>query len=117
MSAPPRSQPTATAVAEGLGLADEWGERVMYVVMVAPECAPVAQAGGLGEVVFGLSRELEIRGNAVEIILPRYRCMRDDQIYGMTVSYRDLWVPWYDGAVRCTVWFGFVHGRKCYFIE
>ena len=89
----------------------------MYVVMVSPECAPVAQAGGLGEVVFGLSRELEILGNAVEIILPRYRCMREDQIYGMSVSFDDLWVPWYDGAVRCTVWFGFVHGRKCYFIE
>lgn len=89
----------------------------VYVVMVAPECAPVAQAGGLGEVVFGLSRELEIRGNAVEIILPRYRCMRDDQIYNMSLSYGDLWVPWYDGAIRCTVWFGFVHGRKCYFIE
>lgn len=89
----------------------------MYVVMVSPECAPVAQAGGLGEVVFGLSRELEIRGNAVEIILPRYRNIRQDQIYGMCVSYADLWVPWYDGAVRCTVWFGFVHGRKCYFIE
>jgi starch synthase len=89
----------------------------LYVVMVAPECAPVAQAGGLGEVVFGLSRELEIRGNAVEVILPKYRCMRYDQIYGMTVTYQDLWVPWYGGAVRCTVWFGFVHGRKCYFVE
>ena len=33
----------------------------MFVVMVASECAPVAQAGGLGEVVFGLSRELELR--------------------------------------------------------
>jgi starch synthase len=85
--------------------------------MVAPECAPVAQAGGLGEVVFGLSRELEVRGNSVEIILPKYRCMRYDQIYGLCVAYEDLWVPWYDGAVRCTVWFGFVHGRKCYFIE
>lgn len=89
----------------------------MYIVMVAPECAPVAQAGGLGEVVYGLSRELEIRGNAVEIILPKYRCMRYDQIYGMSVSYQDLWVPWHDGKVHCTVWFGFVHGRKCYFIE
>jgi starch synthase len=29
----------------------------VFVVMVASECAPVAQAGGLGEVVFGLSRE------------------------------------------------------------
>jgi starch synthase len=30
------------------------------------------QAGGLGDVVFGLSRELELRGSAVEIVLPKY---------------------------------------------
>ncbi len=89
----------------------------MFVVMVASECAPVAQAGGLGEVVFGLTRELELRGNAVEIVLPKYDCMRYDRIYGLTVAYHDLWVPWYGGAVHCTVWFGFVDGRKCFFIE
>jgi len=89
----------------------------VYVVMVASECAPVAQAGGLGDVVFGLSRELELRGNAVEIVLPKYDCMRYDRIYGLTVAYQDLWVPWYSGAIRCTVWFGFVEGRKCFFIE
>ena len=89
----------------------------MFVVMVASECAPVAQAGGLGQVVFGLSRELELRGHAVEIILPKYECMRYDQVVGLTVAYRDLWVPWYSGFVRCTVWFGFVHGRKYFFIE
>ncbi len=89
----------------------------MFVVMVASECAPVAQAGGLGEVVFGLSRELELRGNAVEIVLPMYDCMRYDRIYGLTVAYEDLWVPWFSGAVPCTVWFGFVEGRKCFFIE
>ena len=85
--------------------------------MVASECAPVAQAGGLGEVVFGLSRELELRGHTVEIIMPKYDCMRYDQIFGLSVSYQDLWVPWYDGFVRCTVWFGFVHGRRCFFLE
>jgi starch synthase len=85
--------------------------------MVTPECAPVAQAGGVGDVVFGLSRELELRGNAVEIILPRYDCLRTDQIWGLTLDYRDLWVPWYGGAVHCSVWFGLVHGRKCFFIE
>ena len=52
--------------------------------MIASECAPVAQAGGLGEVVFGLSRELELRGNAVEIILPKYDCMRYDRIYALS---------------------------------
>ena len=89
----------------------------MFVVMVASECAPVAQAGGLGQVVFGLSRELELRGHAVEIILPKYDCMHYDQVFGLTVAYQDLQVPWYSGSVHCTVWFGFVHGRKCFFIE
>lgn len=89
----------------------------MYVVMLASECAPVAKVGGLGDVVYGLSRELEIRGNAVEIILPKYDCMNYRHIWGLTVSYENLWVTWFNYHVRCTVYFGFVHGRKCYFIE
>jgi starch synthase len=89
----------------------------MYVVMVAPECSPVVQVGGLADVVAGLSRELENRGNAVEIILPKYDRMRYDRICGLTVDYRDLWVPWYGGAIHCSVYFGFVEGRKCFFIE
>jgi starch synthase len=89
----------------------------MYVVMIASECAPVAKVGGLGDVVYGLSRELEIRGHSVEIILPKYDCMRYDHIYGLQITYENLWVPWFNYHIRCTVWFGFVHGRKCYFIE
>jgi starch synthase len=89
----------------------------VYVVMVASECAPVAQVGGLAEVVFGLSRELEIRGHAVEIVLPKYDCMRHGEIFNLEAIERDLMVPWYSGTIPCTVWFGFVHGRKCFFIE
>jgi starch synthase len=89
----------------------------VYVVMVAPECAPVAKAGGLGDVVFGLSRELEIRGHAVEIVLPKYGCMRYGDVWDLHVCYDDLRVPWYGGELHCAVWFGYVHGRKCFFIE
>jgi starch synthase len=89
----------------------------VYVVMVAAECAPAAKAGGLGDVVSGLSRELELRGNAVEIILPKYASMRHSDIWDLQPSYHDLWVPWYGDAVRCTVWFGSADGRKCFFIE
>jgi starch synthase len=89
----------------------------MYIIQIASECAPVAKVGGLGDVVFGLSRELEIRGHSVEIILPKYDCLRYEQIYGLQPTFNDLWVPWYGGAVHCTVYFGFVHGRKCFFIE
>ena len=89
----------------------------MYIVQVASECAPVIKAGGLGDVVYGLSRELEIRGHTVEIILPKYDCMRYDQIWGLHEAYRDLRVPWYDAAISCTVFCGWVHGRQCFFIE
>ena len=89
----------------------------LFIAMVASECAPVAKVGGLGDVVFGLSRELEIRGNNVEIFLPKYDCLRYDQIYDLQLTYKDLWVPWNGGAIHCSVYFGFVHGRKCFFIE
>ncbi len=89
----------------------------MYVVMIAPECSPVAKVGGLADVVFGLAREVELRGHAVEIILPKYDVMRYDQIWGLTTSYENLYVPWYGGAIHTTVHFGFVHGRKCFFID
>jgi starch synthase len=87
------------------------------IVMVAAECAPAAKAGGLGDAVSGLSRQLEVRGNAVEIILPKYEGLRRSDIWDLAPSYHDLWVPWYGGAVRCTVWSGYAGGRKCFFID
>ncbi len=89
----------------------------MYIVMIAPECTPVAKVGGLADVVSGLSTELALRGHSVDIILPKYDCMRYDHVWDMRVAMDDLWVPWWDGKVHCTVFFGFVYGRTCYFIE
>jgi starch synthase len=89
----------------------------LFIVQIAPEMAPVAKVGGLADVVFGLTRELAIRGNHVEIILPKYDSMRYDHIYNLQVDYQDLWVPWYDGAIHCTVYFGMVYDRRCFFIE
>jgi starch synthase len=89
----------------------------IFIVHITPEMAPVAKVGGLADVVFGLTRELAIRANHVEIILPKYDNMRYDHIWGLTPAYNDLWVPWYEGAIHCTVYFGFVHERKCFFIE
>ena len=82
----------------------------MYIVQIASECAPVIKAGGLGDVVYGLSRELAVRGHNVEVILPKYDCMRYDQIFGWHEAYRDLMVPWYgakhqvSSLVRLGVW-------------
>jgi starch synthase len=89
----------------------------MYIVQIASECAPVIKAGGLGDVVYGLSRELEGRGHTVELILPKYAEMRYDHVWGMHDAYLNLWVPWYGSAIHCSVYCGWVHGRVCFFIE
>jgi starch synthase len=89
----------------------------MYIVQIASECAPVIKAGGLGDVVYGLSRALENQGHCVELILPMYDCMRYDHIWGLHDAYRDLSVPWYGGAIHCSVFCGWVHGRLCFFIQ
>lgn len=89
----------------------------MYIVQIASECAPVIKAGGLGDVVYGLSRELAIQGHCVELILPKYDCMRYDHIWGLHQAYEDLKVPWNGGVIRCTVHCGWVHSALCFFIE
>ena len=47
-------------------------EKNMRIVQLATEFAPLAKAGGLGEVIVGLSRELKRVGHEVEVILPKY---------------------------------------------
>jgi starch synthase len=89
----------------------------MYVIQIASECAPVIKAGGLGDVVYGLSRELSAQGHCVEIILPMYDCMRYDHIWGLHEAYKDLWVPWDGGRIHCSVFCGWVHGQLCFFIR
>lgn len=112
---PAAGPPAAASVAR-----DEFlrpGIPALRVVMLAPELAPVAKIGGLADVVAGLSRELEIRGHHVEIVLPKYDCLRWHHIHGLTPSFHDLWVPWYGGAIHTTVYYGTVLGRRCFFLE
>lgn len=44
----------------------------MRIVHLSSEFAPIAKAGGLGEVIVGLSRELLRKSHDVEIIIPKY---------------------------------------------
>ena len=44
----------------------------MRIIHIAAEFAPFAKAGGLGEVVTGLCRQLALEHEKVEIILPKY---------------------------------------------
>jgi starch synthase len=113
------TQPASTTPDAAAAQAAESSPHIkpMYIVMLTPELAPVAKVGGLADVVFGLSSELAKTGNTIEIILPKYNNMRYDQIASLHICHQDLWVPWFKGAIHCSVWFGTVHDCKCYFIE
>ncbi|MEL6816291.1 MAG: glycogen synthase, partial [Cyanobacteria bacterium J06598_3] len=71
----------------------------------------------MDDVVYGLSREIDQRDHTVEVILPKYDCMRFDHVWGMHKAYENLYVPWNGGAVHCSVDCGWVHGQLCFFIE
>jgi len=44
----------------------------MEILFVATELAPMAKVGGLGDVVFALSKTLRLLGHKVTILIPRY---------------------------------------------
>ena len=89
----------------------------MYIAMVSAECAPVAKAGGLGDFIHGLSRELALRGHRVEVLLPKYDSLRYDLIEDLRPVHQDLQVPYFDEIVPCRVDQGLVDGVECLFID
>lgn len=48
----------------------------MKIVHIASECAPIAKAGGLGDVVHGLACELQAQKHQVVIFLPHYQFLQ-----------------------------------------
>ena len=89
----------------------------MHIVHISPEIAPAAKTGGLGDVVQGLGWELSIRGHRTEVIVPKYDCMRYHQIEGLVRDYNDLYVPFHDSWIHCSVDTGVVGGVRCFFID
>jgi starch synthase len=89
----------------------------MQIAMVSAECAPIAKAGGLGDFVQGLSRELVRRGEMVEVFLPHYDVLRLESVVGMREVYTDLRVPFHDQWLTCRVLGGELEGVSCLFID
>src|ERR1700679_3908458 len=89
----------------------------MYIVHVASELAPVAKVGGLGDVVYGLCKELARLGHQVEILLPKYDCLEKEGLKNLKVEHKDLISFNGPYPYSNTVWSGEVDGLKVFFIE
>jgi starch synthase len=99
-SAPPTSAPTRSS------------KRLLFVTS---ECTPLAQTGGLGDSVAGLTKALHLRGHEVRIVMPLYGFI-DRAKYGITYTRsccvhfgqgEELWVGIFEGKLDglVPVWF------------
>lgn len=89
----------------------------MHIIIITPECAPVATVDGLADTVFGLSRELNQRGHQIDIILPKYDCLRYDCIQNLSVNGTDFSVIWNNEIVSCIAFYGKLNEVNCIFID
>lgn len=62
----------------------------MRIVHLAAEFAPIAKAGGLGEVVTGLGRELTNRREEVDIIIPKHDFIDTSKLSALKIEVPDF---------------------------
>jgi starch synthase len=86
-------------------LASDTPPTAKRILFVTSECTPLAQTGGLGDAVAGLSKALVKRGHDVRIIMPLYQRINREH-YGITFSHpccvhfgagEEIWV----GVFKC----------------
>ncbi|XVF27876.1 hypothetical protein REPUB_Repub14bG0147000 [Reevesia pubescens] len=87
-------------------------EPPMHIVHIAVEMAPVAKVGGLGDVVTSLSRAVQDLNHNVDIILPKYDCLKFNHVKDLHYQRSYSW-----GGTEIKVWFGKVEGLSVYFLE
>lgn len=77
----------------------------LRILFVAPEVAPFARTGGLGEVTGALPRALAALGHEVRVVMPLYQTVRDGG-FPLTALPARLQVPSAFGTRAARVWQG-----------
>ena len=89
----------------------------MRIVHVATEFAPLAKAGGLGDVVYGLAREQAKMGHEVEVIIPKYDIIKCGNLENFSLEMGDLWSFEDSSRYHNAVWTGTIDNIKVHLIE
>ena len=63
----------------------------MYISHIASEFSPFAKAGGLGDVLHGLTKQQAKNGHDVEVILPKYDIIDLQLFDSLEIYTQDLW--------------------------
>lgn len=89
----------------------------MHIVFAAPECAPWARTGGLGEVLRALPRQIATLGHKVSVFIPYYRQVRE-QAPNKTYAVQSITIPFQYYSRFAGILDGGVHeGVQMYFVD
>lgn len=89
----------------------------MHIIHLATELAPIAKVGGLGDVLYGLSKAVAKQGHKVEILLPKYDCIDYSQIKQLKVHRKEVTVKEGEKKYRNTIWSGELDGLQIFLVE
>jgi starch synthase len=89
----------------------------MRIIQVAAEFAPIAKAGGLGEVIVGLSRELTRIHEEVEVIIPRHAFIPLSQLHDIHLEVPDLKVLENNKSYSNKIWSAAVEECRLHLVE
>ncbi|CAH2038226.1 unnamed protein product [Thlaspi arvense] len=87
-------------------------EPPLHIVHIAVEMAPIAKVGGLGDVVTSLSRAVQELSHNVDIIFPKYDCLKHNFVKDLQFNRSYHW-----GGTEIKVWHGKVEGISVYFLD
>jgi starch synthase len=86
--------------------------RPLRIAHVASEMAPIAKAGGLGDVVTALGRAVLEEGHDVQVVLPKYDCIDYNLVQDLVMIKEFTWE-----GTEVKVWKGLVEDVPTIFLE
>ncbi|MCC6127656.1 MAG: glycogen/starch synthase, partial [Chlamydiae bacterium] len=89
----------------------------MHITHIAAEFAPIAKAGGLGEVLTGLCRQLVSEFEEVDILIPKYRFISNDLLPNLIQKTPDFECVEHGISYTNRMWSAEVEGCRLHLLE
>ncbi|MCL6756757.1 MAG: glycogen synthase [Candidatus Rhabdochlamydia oedothoracis] len=89
----------------------------MHIIHIASELTPIAKAGGLADVVYGICQETLKLGHITEVILPKYDCINCKYLTDLKVEQKDIWMFVGSHRYNNTIWSASLGELKIFLIE
>ena len=91
--------------------------KIMRITHIAAEFAPIAKAGGLGEVLTGLCRQLTLEYEDVDVLIPKYRFISNEFLPNLIQKTPDFECVEHGISYTNRMWHAEVEGCRLHLLE